>query len=75
MKLRECLEFGKELGLDNVGEAYLNIRYYTIQIFEYGKAVEELNEITLEYNELYEKGLINYDMLIDDALNIEILNK
>ena len=75
MKLRECLEFGKELGLDNVGEAYLNIRYHEIQIFEYGKTVEELNEITLEYNELYEKGLINCDMLIDDALKIEILNK
>ena len=75
MKLRECLEFGKELGLEDVGEAYLNIRYHAIQIFEYGKAVEELNEITLEYNELYEKGLINCDMLIDDALKIEILNK
>ena len=75
MKLRECLEFGKELGLEDVGEAYLNIRYHAIQIFEYGKIAEELNEITLEYNELYEKGLINCDMLIDDALKIEILNK
>ena len=72
MKLRECLEFGKELGLDNVGEAYLNIRYHAIQIFEYGKTVEELNEITLEYNELYEKGLINCDMLIDDALKLDL---
>ena len=75
MKLRECLEFGKELGLEDVGEAYSCVRLHAIQMFEYSKIAEELNEITLEYNELYEKGLINCDMLIDDALNIEILNK
>ena len=75
MKLRECLEFGKELGLEDVGEAYFNIRLHAIQMFEYSRMAEEMNEITLEYNDLYEKGLINSDMSIDDALKIEILNK
>ena len=54
MKLRECLEFGKELGLEDVGEAYSCVRLHAIQMFEYSKIAEELNEITLEYTELYE---------------------
>ena len=75
MKLRECLEFSKDMGFDMVGEAYLNVSHHAIQIFDYSRMAEEMNEITLEYNDLYEKGLINCDMLIDDALKIKILNK
>lgn len=73
MRLRECLEFGKDMGLTDVGEAYLNIKNHAIQIFDYGKMAYEMNEITLEYNELYNKGLLNCDTLIEDALNIDEL--
>ena len=71
MKLRECLEFGADMGLTDVGEAYLNIENHAIQIFDYSKMSDEMNEITHEYNELYHNGLLSADMLIEDALKIE----
>lgn len=72
MKLRECLEMGKRLGLTTVREAYLNVDYHAMNMFTYSEIVEEMNELNCEYNGQYNKGLIKASMTIDEALkNIE----
>ena len=75
MKLRECLEFSKDMGFYIVGEAYSCVDLYSSKIFEPSEIKKEMNELIAEFNELYEKGVIQSNMLIDDALKIEILNK
>lgn len=70
MKLKECLQFGKDLGLKTVEEAILNVDYHAMNIFTYDKIAEELNELFTEYNSLYEANLMNAKTFIEDALEI-----
>lgn len=72
MKLKDCLEFGKDLGLKTVKDAYINTDYHAIQIFKYEDIYKELKELSDEFNVLYKEGKLNADTSIEDAL--EILN-
>lgn len=63
MKLKDCLEIGRDCGLETVGEAILNIELHSISLFAY-------SEIKNELNELYEATKdISYDTTIGEILN------
>lgn len=72
MKLKDCLELGKDLGAETVRDAYLNVDYHAIQIFKYDEIYKELKELVDEFNALYNEGKITGDTSINEAL--EILN-
>ncbi len=72
MKLKECLELGLECGLKDVGDAYMNVYCHAMNLFKYDEISKEISEINIEYNELYNKGLLNADMLIEDALKLDL---
>ena len=55
MKLKTALEIGKECGLETVGESIFNIDFHAMNIFDYSKMTEELNELAKERNELFAK--------------------
>ena len=44
MKLKECMELGKECGLQSIGECYLNIEIHALSLFSY----EDINKEILE---------------------------
>lgn len=72
MKLRECLELGRECGLTDVGEAYLNVKMHMTMLFDYDHMADEMNEVTLEYNDLYNNKLLDSNTTIEDALKLEL---
>lgn len=75
MKLRKCLELGKNCGLKTVGEAHANVELHIMSLFKYSEITKEMNEINIEYNELYKKGLLNGKMTIEEALKIKSLKE
>ena len=60
MKLKKCIEIGKECGLTTVGECIDNINIHSMNLFEYTKIDKELNElyVDLAKSGLSEKSLI-----------------
>ena len=62
MKLKTCLEIGKECGLTTVKEAVMNISYHAINIFVYDKIKEEMYELE---GELDEAGIDNNTLITD----------
>ena len=63
MKLKDCLEIGRDCGLKTVGEAITNIELNSSSLFAY-------SEIKNELNELYEATKdISYDTTIGEILN------
>lgn len=63
MKLKECLEIGKECGLTTLNEALMNIEIHATNVFSY-------SEMSNELNELYESVKdISGGSLIEDLLN------
>lgn len=64
MKARDCLEFGRDCGLETVGEAFLNIIFYAMNIFEYEKEEEEIDELIRSY----ENNNLKKDMSINKVL-------
>lgn len=74
MTLKQCLEIGKECGLETIGESLFNIDLHAMNIFEYSKITEEINQLVSEANELYSKtGFTKDSKTIDilDWLNFE----
>lgn len=45
MKLKECLDFGKNCGLKTLDECVLNIEIHATLLFPYTKINKELNEL------------------------------
>lgn len=45
MKLKDAIEIAEDCGLETVGEAVLNIRIHSLNLFEYGKELEEYKEL------------------------------
>ena len=43
MKLKKCIEIGKECGLTTVGECIDNINIHSMNLFEYTKIDKEMN--------------------------------
>lgn len=72
MKLRECLELGRKCGLTDVGEAYLNVEMHMTMLFDYDCMADEMNELTLEYNDLYNNKILDANTTIEDALKLEL---
>ena len=72
MRLKKCLEIGRDCGLKTVRDSYVNIDLHAINIFKYDEIYKELKELIEEFNNLYNEGKITGDTSIDDAL--EILN-
>ena len=59
MKLKECMEIGKECGLYSIEECYDNIILHRLSLFEY-------NDISKEIEEL-QKGIFhNYPKLFSE---------
>lgn len=84
MTLKNCLEIGIECGLPTVGECIFNIDMHAMNIFEYSKITEEINQIISEANEIYNrtnftkdssaKDLLTWINIEDDGINTEDLN-
>lgn len=72
MRLKKCLEIGRDCGLKTVRDSYVNIDLHAINIFKYDEIYKELKELSDEFNVLYKEGKLNADTSIEDAL--EILN-
>lgn len=70
MKLKECLRFGVECGMDTLGKAYLNVDYHALSIFKYSEIEKEMNELTSEYNYYYDLGLMDSKSSIEDCMKI-----
>lgn len=64
MKARDCLEIGRDCGLDTVGEAFLNIVFHAMNIFEYEKEEEEIGELIRSYK----NNNLKKDMSINKVL-------
>lgn len=69
MTLKECAEMGDSCGLDDITEAYFNIKYHAISIFEYERITDEMKELVDEINKLTQEGKITSKTLIKDYLN------
>lgn len=59
MKLKECMELGKECGLYSIEECYDNIILHRLSLFEY-------NDISKEIEELQKDIFHNYSDLFFD---------
>lgn len=68
MTLKSCLEIGTACGLETVFEAIMNIDIHAINIFDYSKITEEINEIIKERDVLYSKTNFANDSRIIDVL-------
>ena len=60
MKLRECLEFSKDMGFYIVGEAYSCVDLYSSKIFEPSEIKKEMNELIAEFEANDCKPFCNY---------------
>lgn len=45
MKLKECMELGKDCGLQSIDECYLNIEIHALSLFQYEYINKELSEL------------------------------
>lgn len=45
MKLKECIEIGKECGLFSIGECYNNIVLHRLSLFKYDDISREIKEL------------------------------
>lgn len=70
MELKNCLEFGKDLGLKTVEEAIVSVDCHAMNMFVYDQIANELNELLNEYNELYKADLIGAKTPIEEALTV-----
>lgn len=59
MKLKECMEIGKECGLYSIEECYDNIILHRLSLFEY-------NDISKEIEELQKDIFHNYPKLFSE---------
>lgn len=68
MTLKSCLEIGSACGLETVLEAIMNIDIHALNIFNYSKITEEINEIIKERDELFSKSNFTNDSRIKEVL-------
>ena len=69
MKLIDVLELGSDCGLEDVGEAMLNVDLHAPSLFTYSEMDSELNEMYAGYHVLVLLGG-GMEMSIDDAIKL-----
>lgn len=71
MKLKECLELGKDCGLETLGECLSNVQIHAPTLFAYDQISDEWNELIKETNDYV--NLRSYLFSLDTGIEI-ILN-
>jgi len=59
MRLKMCINIGKECGLTTLGEAYDNVNIHSINLFSYYEIEKELAELRSEILKKYNQTSIN----------------
>ena len=66
MKLKECIELGRECGLETIEECILNVELHSASLFKIDNIAKEISEL---YNDLLKEEPNIFQKIINERNN------